>query len=102
MSLVAVGGGLVELCGVDRSDYSTQPLNRLMGMGGDLATRMAVVRPHVFDGVPLTDAAAAASVPFRTAQRCPEAMKKPAPLATHLPGFALHGPPDVPIHYWLG
>jgi len=30
---------------------------------------MSVLRPHLFDGVPLTRAAAAAAVPLRTAQR---------------------------------
>lgn len=35
----------------------------------DLDERMAVLGPHVFDGIPLARSAAAASVPLRTAQR---------------------------------
>lgn len=38
-------------------------------VGTDAKRRMQVLGPHVFDGVPLTRAAAAAGVPVRTAQR---------------------------------
>ena len=82
-------------------------------MGTGLDARMRVLGPHVFDGVPLTRAAAAESVPLRTAQRWLAAYKAdgaaglarasrsdrakrrriPAELVTLIEGWALRRPP---------
>jgi putative transposase len=82
-------------------------------VGSDLDARMRVLGPHVFEGVPLTRAAAAESVPLRTAQRWLAAYKAdgaaglartsrsdrakrrriPAELVTLIEGWALRRPP---------
>jgi len=82
-------------------------------VGSDLDMRMSVLGPHVFDGVPLMQSAAAAGVPLRTAQRWLAAhtaggaaglsrtprsdraqrRRIPAELVTLVEGWALRRPP---------
>ena len=89
----------------------------MTGVGGPASERLAVLRPHLQDGVPLTRVAAEAGVPVRTLRRWLAAYRaagpaglrratrtdrgrrrQPAELVTVIEGLALRRPPPSLAH----